>query len=141
MSFVNSDYSYQQPFYDTKTETLFFVSNMPGGKGGYDIYFTRRIGKFGWSAVQNLEYANSPYDDLFPTLDAESNLYFSRPVDARGLEIFCLPNGARIPVALPGPFNTVGDDFNFSVIDKRNIVLARVSKRNGNSDIFLYSLK
>jgi hypothetical protein len=62
-------------------------------------------------------------------------------VDARGLEIFCLPNGARIPVALPGPFNTVGDDFNFSVIDKRNIVLARVSKRNGNSDIFLYSLK
>jgi len=141
MSFVNSDYSYQQPYYDTKTETLFFVSNMPGGKGGYDIYFTRRIGKFGWSAVQNLEFANSPYDDLFPTLDSESTLYFSRPVDARGLEIFCLPNGARIPVALPGPFNTVGDDFNFSVIDKRNIVLARVSKRNGNSDIFLYSLK
>lgn len=141
MSFVNSDYSYQQPFYDTRTETLFFVSNMPGGKGGFDIYFTRRTGKFTWTAVQNLEAANSPYDDLFPTLDFENNLYFSRPVDARGLEIFCLPNGARVPVALPGPFNTIGDDFNLSVLDKKNIVLARVPNKNGDSDIFLYSLK
>lgn len=141
MSFVNSDYSYQQPFYDTRTETLFFVSNMPGGKGGFDIYYTRRTGKYTWTAIQNLESANSPFDDLFPTLDFENNLYFSRPVDQRGLEIFCLPNGARVPTVLPGPFNTIGDDFNLSVIDKRNIVLARVPNKNGDSDIFLYSLK
>lgn len=141
LSFVNSDYSYQQPFYDTKTETLFFVSNMPGGRGGYDIYFTKRLGKYGWSAVQSLDYANSPNDDLFPSMDADNNFYFSRQVDARGLEIFCLTNGSRIPIALPGPFNTLGDDFNLSVIDKRNIVLARVPKKNGDSDIFLYTLK
>ena len=141
MSFVNSDYSYQQPYYDTKTETLYFVSNMPGGKGGFDIYFTRRIGKYSWTAIKNLESANSPFDELFPTLDFESNLYFSRPVEGRGLEIFVLPNGGRVPFALPGPFNTIGDDFNLSVLDKRNIVLARVASRNGDSDIFLYSLR
>ena len=52
-----------------------------------------------------------------------------------------LPNGGRVPFALPGPFNTIGDDFNLSVLDKRNIVLARVASRNGDSDIFLYSLR
>ena len=46
-----------------------------------------------------------------------------------------------MPQALPGPFNTEGDDFNFIVVDTKNILLSRVLRKNKSSDIILYSIQ
>ena len=45
-------------------QTLVFASNKPGGKGGYDLYMTRKENG-GWSAPVPLDYVNSPDDEFF----------------------------------------------------------------------------
>ena len=40
LSFCSRANSYQHPFYDAKTRRLYFSSDMPGGQGGYDIYYS-----------------------------------------------------------------------------------------------------
>ena len=141
LPFINPDFSYQQPFFDTRQNVLFYVSNEPGGKGGYDIYYCVRKGTHLWSEPQNLDVVNSPGDELFPSVDSYGNIYFSRYIEGRGLEIFCLVKGSNVPQALPGPFNTEGDDFNFIVVDTKNILLSRVLRKNKSSDIILYSIQ
>lgn len=141
LPFINPDFSYQQPFFDTRQNVLFYVSNEPGGKGGYDIYYVVRRGEHLWGEPQNLERVNTPGDELFPSVDPFGNIYFSRYVEGRGLEIFCLVKNSTVPQALPGPFNTEGDDFNLIVVDTKNILLARVLRKNKSSDILLYSIQ
>lgn len=59
--------------------TLFFASNRDGGKGGKDIYMTRKLPTGDWALPQNLgDVINTPYDEDFPNLFYDgSTLYFS----------------------------------------------------------------
>ena len=54
--------------------TLFFASHRPGGKGGKDIYMTRKLPTGEWALPQNLgENINTKYDENFPNLFYEIN--------------------------------------------------------------------
>ena len=56
---------------------LYFVSNMPGGLGGYDIWRVRLV-KEGLGGVENLGAPiNTPGDEMFPTFRPNGDLYFS----------------------------------------------------------------
>jgi tetratricopeptide (TPR) repeat protein len=59
--------------------TLFFASHRPGGKGGKDIYMTRKLPTGNWALPQNLgENINTKYDENFPNLFYDgTTLYFS----------------------------------------------------------------
>jgi len=138
LPFVNPDYSYQQPFFDSKQGILYFISNIPGGKGGFDVYAAKRYSDHTWSIPVNVESVNTSEDELFPTTDFEGNMFFSRRTENSGLDIYCLIKGTTFPERLPGPFNTEGDDFNFVVLDSKNIVMSRVPKKNKSSDILLF---
>ncbi|MFN0176707.1 MAG: hypothetical protein ACKVU0_18845 [Saprospiraceae bacterium] len=60
-----------------KHETLFFVSDRPGGKGGRDIWFSRVIGD-SLSPAFPLTAVNTKGDDVTPFYhEPSSNLYFS----------------------------------------------------------------
>ncbi|MFN0036843.1 MAG: tetratricopeptide repeat protein [Saprospiraceae bacterium] len=60
-----------------KNETLFFVSDRPGGEGGRDIWHSRIIGD-SLSAPQPLADINTKGDDVTPFYHSRSNtLYFS----------------------------------------------------------------
>jgi outer membrane protein OmpA-like peptidoglycan-associated protein/Tol biopolymer transport system component len=58
---------------------LFFSSNRPGGKGGYDIYVCELSSKGDWGRPSNLGSAiNTRADEEFPFLDADGvTMYFS----------------------------------------------------------------
>lgn len=56
---------------------LYFTSDMPGGKGGYDIWRVRLTSN-GLGGVENLgEPVNTPGNEMFPTFRPNGDLYFS----------------------------------------------------------------
>ena len=56
---------------------LYFVSDMPGGLGGYDIWRVE-ITAHGLNSLENLgEPINTPGNEMFPTFRPNGDLYFS----------------------------------------------------------------
>ncbi|WP_073228885.1 OmpA family protein [Pedobacter caeni] len=76
---VNSMYWESQPAISPDGSTLYFVSNRPGGIGGYDIWKTLLNEEGEWSVPVNLgPEINTPYDENTPFLHADGKtLYFS----------------------------------------------------------------
>ncbi|MFB6320104.1 OmpA family protein [Saccharicrinis sp. FJH54] len=74
----NNDNTYNcaHPALSITGDTLYFVSDKPGGKGGKDIYFSRRSGSY-WLAPQNLTAVNSAGDELFPFVSSDNIFYFA----------------------------------------------------------------
>lgn len=66
------------PFFDNKTQTLYFSSDRNGGLGNLDIYKVNRK-KGGWSKVENAGYPlNGSYNDVYFRLNTDSKTgYFS----------------------------------------------------------------
>jgi len=97
--------------------TLYFATDMPGGQGGTDIWFSQRQANGSWGIPQNCgAVINTPDDEAFPTIAPDGNLYFSSKglIGMGGLDIFkATGSGAawNIPENLHYPLNTGGDDF------------------------------
>jgi len=69
--------TYAHPAVSPDNQWLYFVSDMPGGKGGYDIWRMELTGN-GLGIVENLgEPINTAGDELFPTFRPNGDLYFS----------------------------------------------------------------
>lgn len=57
--------------------TMYFASDRPGGKGGIDIYMTKKEGN-DWGVAKNVTEINTEYDDDAPFLSFDGKtLYFS----------------------------------------------------------------
>ncbi len=72
-------------------QTLFFVSDMPGGFGGKDIWKARRTAGDEWVEPQNMGVTiNTSADEMFPYMRSDGRLYFSSDglVGYGGLDIF-----------------------------------------------------
>lgn len=108
--------SYAHPAISPDGEWLYFSSDMPGGKGGLDIWRVR-ITPAGYGGVENLgEPINTPGDEAFPTFRPNGDLYFSSNghPGLGGLDIFIAKVGkdGRYHLSHPGyPLNSQGDDF------------------------------
>lgn len=108
--------SYAHPAISPDGNWLYFVSDMPGGKGGLDIWRVRLIGGT-TGGVENLgEPINTPGDEEFPTFRPNGDLYFSSNGHGGlgGLDIFIAKVGAdhKYHLEHPGyPLNSQGDDF------------------------------
>ena len=100
---------------------IYFVSDMPGGLGGYDIW-RAELTTNGVGAVENLgEPINTAGDELFPTFRPNGDLYFSSNghPGMGGLDIYIaniVSNGdatnTSYQIEHPGyPLNSQGDDF------------------------------
>jgi Tol biopolymer transport system component len=57
-------------------KTLVFASDRPGGKGGIDLWMTRRTG-YHWSEPINIEVVNTPEDDRFLSATMRSIAYIT----------------------------------------------------------------
>ena len=61
---INSQFWDSQPFmYD---DMLFFVSNRPGGEGGRDIYYSKKLDNAEWGQAKNLRNINTANEDISP---------------------------------------------------------------------------
>ncbi|HNW99224.1 MAG TPA: DUF1573 domain-containing protein [Bacteroidales bacterium] len=117
-------YTSTQPSYsklDDGREVLYFVSNMPGGYGKYDIWFSV-INKGSYNAPLNLgNNINTPGDEISPFYYKEKNtLFFSSDWynGLGGYDIFKSKgtlNEWEIPENMGFPINTSYNDLYFSV--------------------------
>lgn len=95
---------------------LYFVSDMPGGLGGYDIWRVE-ITAHGLNSLENLGAPiNTPGNEMFPAFRPNGDLYFSSDGHPGfgGLDIFIAkPNKDGVyELEHPGsPLNSAGDDF------------------------------
>ena len=138
MSFNSMEYSVGHPAMSSDGKTLFFVSDMPWGYGGTDIYRSELIeGK--WSEPKNLGPAiNTEGNEMFPFISADSVLYFSSygHFSLGGLDIYSsFWNGEKWSKAenLQYPVNSSKDDFGY-IVDKNNKSGFFTSNREKNRD-------
>ena len=112
--------SFAHPAVSPDGEWLYFVSDMPGGIGGFDIWRCKLLGK-DLGAPENLgEPINTPGDEMFPTFRPNGDLYFSSDghPGLGGLDIFVFKD--RKVEHLGFPMNSQGDDFGMTFEGKRN---------------------
>ena len=108
--------SYAHPAISPDGKWLYFTSDMPGGKGGLDIWRVR-ITTAGLGGVENLGAPiNTAGDEEFPTFRPNGDFYFSSNGHAGlgGLDIFIAKVNSKGQYELehPGyPLNSQGDDF------------------------------
>ncbi|MEJ5996003.1 OmpA family protein [Pedobacter sp. Du54] len=76
---INSEYWESQPSISPDGNTLYFVSNRPGGIGGYDIWKSTLNDESRWNLPVNLGPAiNTPFDESTPFMHSDGKtLYFS----------------------------------------------------------------
>ena len=107
--------TYAHPAVSPDGMWLYFVSDMPGGLGGYDIWRIQ-ITTHGLVGLENLgEPVNTPGNEMFPTFRPNGDLYFSSDGHPGfgGLDVFIAkPDTTRWVLEHPGfPLNSQGDDF------------------------------
>lgn len=142
--------AYAHPAVYPDGQWLYFVSNMPGGIGGYDIWRAELSGN-SIVAIENLgEPVNTAGDEMFPTFRPNGDLYFSSNghPGMGGLDIFIahpVINDVSVMsnyyIEHPGyPLNSSGDDFGmtFEGLHNRGFFCSNRGDARGWDHIFSF---
>ncbi len=133
-----TNYRNAHPSLSRDGKRLFFASDMPGGYGGFDIYYCEWTPR-GWGAPKNPgPEVNTAEDELYPFIQGNGVLYFSSKAHGSmgGLDIFSVRevNGEwgfrQQPEA---PVNSEYDDFAYAAIDADGMEGYFSSDRDGKS--------
>ncbi|WP_339609273.1 OmpA family protein [uncultured Planktosalinus sp.] len=145
--FNNTEYSVGHPTLSPNGNTMYFVSDMPGGQGDSDIYKVsiNPDGTFG--QPENLgSKINTEGKEVFPFIAQNGTLYFSSDghLGIGGLDVFSSANaGAGEVKNLGTPINSTSDDFAFSIDDasQEGFVSSNRdgSKEGGSDNIYMVS--
>lgn len=121
-SLNHPQFSTAHPTLTADGNTMYFVSDKPGGSGGTDIYMAERIAGTRWSRPVNLgEKVNSAGNEMFPFIWQDSLLFFSTDGQTLfgGLDILMSARNRfdewTTPQNLGYPINSTGDDFGFYI--------------------------
>ncbi|MDP1817530.1 MAG: OmpA family protein [Leadbetterella sp.] len=145
LPFNSNEYSTGHPALSPDNRKMYFVSDMPGGFGGTDIYVVDyREGN--WGAPINLgREVNTEGNEMFPFVDEIGNFYFASDGHAGlgGLDLFYLEfrNGAPFGEAenLGAPINSTKDDFGFITDGNRSRGYFSSNRRKGYADDNIYA--
>lgn len=129
---------------------LYFVSDMPGGLGGTDIWYCEKQNDGSWGQPVNAgPKINTSKDELFPNIAADGTLYYSSNglPGMGGLDIFSSigsKNRWADTENLKYPINSAGDDFAFisTMVTEQGIKGYLSSNRKGGKggdDIYSFS--
>ncbi|WP_316820189.1 OmpA family protein [Pedobacter gandavensis] len=146
---VNTAYWESQPAISPDGNTLYFVSNRPGGIGGYDIWKSGLNEAGEWSAPVNLgPEINTPYDENTPFLHADGKtLYFSSDgwPGMGNKDIFMsrmLDNGHwSNPVNMGYPINTCNEESGLIVSPNGSTAFFSADLKDGYGDMDVYQFK
>ncbi|MBP0903304.1 PD40 domain-containing protein [Mariniflexile gromovii] len=153
LPFCDSKYSYAHPALSKDGKTLYFTSNIRGGKettkGGSDIFKVDILENGKFSEPKNLgSKVNSYSKEMFPFITGDNTLYFAsnRPNGFGGFDIYKSQMSAdgtfEKAEKLPKPINSPKDDFSFIIKNDRKTGYF-TSKRDdgkGDDDIYYFSL-
>jgi len=141
LDLVSDSLSVGHPSISADGTILYFVSDMPGGYGGNDIWMAKKSGN-SWTQPQNLgRPINSPDDELFPFIKNNGDLYFAsdRKEGMGGLDIYHAKRektGAWQVENMKYPINSTADDFAMVFqVDKEKGMFTS-SRKKGGDDIY-----
>jgi outer membrane protein OmpA-like peptidoglycan-associated protein len=136
--FNSNDFSTGHPTVSSDGNILYFVSDMPGGIGGTDIYMSKKTNG-AWGIPVNLGTAiNTPYNEMFPVLWKDSVLYFSSEghYNFGGMDIFrSAKKGSAWSEGhnMGYPLNTSYDDFGIAMNDSGTAGLLSSNRNTQNT--------
>jgi len=145
LPFNSDEYSVGHPTISRDGKTLYFVSDMPGGFGGTDIWVSTYDTI--WSEPLNLGGdINSEGDEMFPFIHHENLLYFASNGygGLGGLDIYKTwivtdeqPSGV---INLGYPVNTTNDDFALALDEAGKKGYFSSNRKGGAGDDDIYSM-
>ncbi|MBL0048405.1 MAG: OmpA family protein [Bacteroidetes bacterium] len=148
---INSKYWDSQPSLSSDGNTLYFVSNRPGGKGEKDIWSSTLTKEGYWGTPINLgDSINTTESDMSPYIHPDNQTLYFASAGHPGMgkhDIFY----ARMkkdgsfgkPVNIGYPINTSGDEFSLIVNSKGNLAYYASADRKegfGNLDLYAFDL-
>ena len=146
ISFNNKQYSVGHASLTADGKTMYFVSDMPGGFGGADIYKSTRNEDNTWTKPVNLgKKINTEGNETFPSIhETEKMLFFASDgkVGLGGLDVFVaqLTNGNIGKIKNLGtPINTNNDDFAFILDANEKGGFFSSNREGGKGDDDIYS--
>ncbi len=145
--FNSNDYSVGHATFSPDGKILFFASDMPGGKGGVDIYRSRwQDGN--WSVPENMASINTSSDEMFPFFHESGVFFFCSEgyPGYGGLDVFIgqyKDDDFKQLRNVGAPFNSSGDDF--SVWMNKDGLTGMISSNRaggkGNDDIYTFTME
>lgn len=147
LPFNSDEYSTAHPALSKDGNLLYFVSDMPKGMGGKDIYVSRWENSQ-WSKPVNLgKELNTRQDEVFPFVDEVGNLYFStsgRKGGLGGLDLYYAvlsKDGTKVIeiIHLDAPINSKADDFGIVTDGARTTGFFSSNRREGDDDIYRFT--
>ena len=145
LSFNSEEYSVCHPTLSANGKRLYFASDMPGGQGGFDLWYVERMAE-SWSQPINLgAEINTTKNEVFPFIHSSGNLFFSSNghEGLGGLDIFMAKledDKAGQVIHLEKPFNSKKDDLGF-ILNPEGTKGYFASDRKGGvgkDDIYLF---
>jgi outer membrane protein OmpA-like peptidoglycan-associated protein len=142
---VNSnEYNCAHPAISADGKTLYFSSDMGGGKGGMDIWYCKLDAGGAWTPPTNLgDKVNTPGNEVFPNVTPEGILYFASDGHGGlgGLDVFEVKikdDKAGKVYNMGKPVNSEHDDFAYNLNeDGKKGFLSSNRKTGGmNDDIY-----
>lgn len=144
--FNDSSITVGHPTLNATGDTLYFVSDAPGGFGGKDIYRAVLDGS-SWTDIQNLgPQINTSDDELYPHIRADRRLYFASKGHPGygGLDLFyAIPKDSTWEVYNMGaPFNSQNDDFGitFAGNTENGFFSSNRGQKRGYDQIYSFTL-
>ncbi len=137
------DINIAHPAFSKNGERLYFTSDMPGGEGENDLYYSDLVNNK-WTEPVNLgPEINTAKNDLFPVIQGDTVLYYaSDGMPGYGnLDVFMAKINDDIigkPENMKAPINSRGHDYSYYKTDEYSGYLTsnRSSMSMGMHDIF-----
>lgn len=140
------DYSEAHPSITEDGKTLYFVSDMPGGFGGSDIYVSKKDENGKWSTPKNAgANINSAGNEMYPFIHGDGTLYFSSNKEGGfgGYDIYeAIWNGEEFVrvVNMGIPSNSPQDDLSFIVNEPKRICYLSSNRDGGEGSFDIYKM-
>jgi outer membrane protein OmpA-like peptidoglycan-associated protein/tetratricopeptide (TPR) repeat protein len=145
-AFNSADYSVGQPAVSADGNYLYFVSDMPGGYGGTDIYVAPLYDDGTIGKPTNLgETINTQGNEMFPFATADA-FYFSSNghYGLGGLDVFVIKTAGEaftLPQNMGRPINSNRDDFSYIVSANGACGYLSSNRAGGRGDDDMYYFK
>jgi hypothetical protein len=141
---INTEYWERHACLSRDGQTLYFVSDRPGGLGGFDIYRCAKLPNGQWSLATNVGAPiNTPYDEDGPFLGADGvTFYFASNGDKSmgGYDIMfsIIDENGKFsdPFTMGSPINTTDDDvFYVATPDNKRFYLSSAHEYINKGDL------
>lgn len=144
LKFNSTEYNCAHPALSVDGKTLYFSSDMGGGQGGMDIWYSKLGSDGQWSTPLNMgDKVNTKGNELFPSITPLDILYFASDghEGLGGLDIY----ETKIKNEKPGrvynmgkPVNSEHDDFAYNLFEdgKRGFLSSNRKAKGMNDEIY-----